>query len=183
MSQITLRKILRWAVRLSTYNHTCVHIKGIDNVWADLLGRWSSPKIIRRLVCIPVLPSSSDSEFEWPSPSQIASEQSRYASSRPPHLTFDDGLCENPTGSVWIPGVSNDLQLHLCIISHTGPNGHRGSRSATRVLRKSFFWSTLDDDVSSFVRGCIHCLSTTGGEKVPQPFSPAVHGTSPNDLL
>lgn len=32
MSQITLRKVLRWAVRLSVYNYTCFHIKGDDNV-------------------------------------------------------------------------------------------------------------------------------------------------------
>ena len=28
-----------------------------------------------------------------------------------------------------------------------------------------------------------HCLSTQGGEKVPRPFGPAVHGTAPNDLV
>lgn len=39
MSQNTLRKVLRWAVRLLAYNCTCVHIRGTENVWADLLGR------------------------------------------------------------------------------------------------------------------------------------------------
>lgn len=38
ISQTTLRKVLRWAIRLSAYNYTCVHIKGIDNHWADLIG-------------------------------------------------------------------------------------------------------------------------------------------------
>ena len=36
MTQTSLRKVLRWAVRLSVYNYTCFHIKGTDNVWADL---------------------------------------------------------------------------------------------------------------------------------------------------
>ena len=36
MSQTTLRKVLRWAVRLSLYQYTCFHITGEDNVWADL---------------------------------------------------------------------------------------------------------------------------------------------------
>lgn len=38
-------------------------------------------------------------------------------------------------------------------------------------------------DVPTFVHSCIHCLSTTGGEKVPRQFGPAVHGTKANDLL
>lgn len=38
-------------------------------------------------------------------------------------------------------------------------------------------------DVQTFVRFGIHCPSTVGGEKVPEPFSPALHGTMVNDLL
>lgn len=53
-SQTSLRKVLRWAVHLSAYNCTGVHIKGVDKVWADLLGRCSAPAVIRRLVNIPI---------------------------------------------------------------------------------------------------------------------------------
>jgi hypothetical protein len=52
LSQTTLRKVLRWAVKLSTYNYTWVHIKGTDNAWADLLGRWPAPGTIRRLALV-----------------------------------------------------------------------------------------------------------------------------------
>lgn len=38
LSQSSLKKVLRWAVRMSIYNYTCVHISGEENVWADLLG-------------------------------------------------------------------------------------------------------------------------------------------------
>lgn len=38
-------------------------------------------------------------------------------------------------------------------------------------------------DVRSFVRACIHRLSTVGGGKVPHPFGQVVHNTKPNDLL
>lgn len=66
ISQTTIRKVLRWAVRLSVYNYVCIHIAGDDNVWADLLGRWSAgTPTIRRLIHILVLPSSSHSDFEW----------------------------------------------------------------------------------------------------------------------
>lgn len=59
LSQTSVLKDLRWAVRLSAYNYVCAHIKGDENVWADLLGRWSAPVVIRRLVSVPVLLSSS----------------------------------------------------------------------------------------------------------------------------
>lgn len=39
------------------------------------------------------------------------------------------------------------------------------------------------EDVRTFVRACIHCLSILGGEKIPRPFGPTVHGKKPNDLL
>jgi transposase InsO family protein len=38
-------------------------------------------------------------------------------------------------------------------------------------------------DIKTFVRACIHCLSTVGVGKIPSPFGPAVHGTAANDLL
>lgn len=73
MSQTTLWKFLRWAVKLSPYDYTCIHIKGEYIVWEDLLSRWTTvPEVIRRLVHIPELPSSSHDEFEWPSGKEIA---------------------------------------------------------------------------------------------------------------
>lgn len=183
MSQTSLRKVLRWAVRLSMYNYTCVHIKGVDNVWADLLGRWSVPSTIRRLVHIPVLPSSSAADFDWPDPSGIADEQQRLHSTRPQGLIFSDGLWRNEANAVWIPDDCDELQLRLCVIAHTGPSGHRGASSTESTVRQHFFWPTMKTDVDTFVKSCIHCLSTTGGGRVPRPYGPAFHGTSANDLL
>lgn len=51
------------------------------------------------------------------------------------------------------------------------------------MLNKFAFWSTLSEDVRSFVQSCIYCLWTVGGERVPRPFGTALHGTKPNDLL
>lgn len=46
-----------------------------------------------------------------------------------------------------------------------------------------FFWSMLLVDARTSMRSNSHCLSTTGGEKVPRPFGPSVHGDAPNDRL
>ena len=183
LSQTTLRKVLRWAVRLSMYNYTCFHIKGADNVWADLLGRWSVTTTIRRLVRIPELPSSSATGFEWPTLDEIYQTQTDSENQRPGNLEKVADVWRNKEGAIWVPDTALDLQLRLCIIAHTGPSGYRGASSTASVLRAHYFWSTAASDVRSFVRACIHFLSTVGVGKVPRPFGPSVHGTAPNDLL
>ena len=183
LSQSSMRKVLRWAVRLSAYDYTCVHISGVDNVWADILSRWCTAKVVRRLVQVPGLPSSSCEDFQWPSLEEIADEQNKHASTRPKNLHSVDNVWRNPSKAIWIPDDSTDIQLRLCIIAHTGPSGHRGVRPSLTLLRQQFFWSTMAEDVKTFIASCIHCLSTVGGEKIPRPFGPAVHGTKPNDLV
>lgn len=51
----SIRIFFLLAVRLSEYNYTCMHINCINNVWADLLGRWSSQLFVRRLEKFPLL--------------------------------------------------------------------------------------------------------------------------------
>lgn len=185
LAQTTLRKVLRWAIRLSEYQYTCVHIKGADNVWADLIGRWKQPETLRRLVHIPVLPTTDDEEFVWPTAAEVAKVQLNHMDARPASLLQDstDGLWRDGNGAVWIPDLAADLQLRMCVIAHTGPSGHRGFKTSLRVLRPFFTWSTDEEDMSNFVKACIHCLSTSGGGKEPRPYGPAFHGTKPNDLL
>lgn len=38
-------------------------------------------------------------------------------------------------------------------------------------------------DVQAFVNSCVHCWATTDGIRVPRPFGPVVHGSTPNDVL
>lgn len=164
ISQTTLRKVLRWAVRLSAYTYICVHIPGCDNVWADLISRWTPSPTLRRLVSVPVLPSSSSADFLWPSPDEVSCAQQEHLASRPPQVSpASDGLYKTASGAIWIPDASNDLQLRLCVIAHTGPSGHRAGQPTEDALAGRFFWSTLSTDVNHFVRSCVHCLSTVGG--------------------
>lgn len=46
MSETTLRKVLRWAVRLNFYNCICVHIPGAQNVWDNLISRQIGPSFL-----------------------------------------------------------------------------------------------------------------------------------------
>lgn len=94
-----------------------------------------------------------------------------------------DGLWKTSNGAIWIPDCAENIQLRLCIIGHTGAAGHRGREATAKTLSTFYSWSTLHEDVSMFVKACIHCISTVGVEKVPRPFGPALYGTKPNDLL
>lgn len=60
MSQTSLKKLLRWDVRLSMCRYTLYHIKGEENIWADLLTRLAADlRIFCRLMSVAEFPSSS----------------------------------------------------------------------------------------------------------------------------
>lgn len=75
------------------------------------------------------------------------------------------------------------MKLRRCIISHNGPAYRRGRDVMERVLRYKFHWQTMTDDIETFVRSYIHCVSNVGGKKIPNLFGQAVHRTKPNDLV
>lgn len=179
LSQSSIKKVMRWAVLMNMYNYACIHMPAVDNVWADLLGRWSAPPSIRRIISVPPLVSSQSDDFEWPTAENLQVLQQKDITYKPDNLHPADGLYVNDTGTAWIPDAADDFQLRMCIAGHTGPAGHRGCAATTKAIKKHFFWSSIQ----TFVKSCIHCLPTVGGNKVPRPLGAAVHGTKPNDLL
>jgi len=183
ISLSSLKKVLRWAVRLSIYNYTCIHIPGTENVWADLLSRWAVPNMVRRIIRVPLLPSAASEDFIWPSNAEISEVQTEHRAIRPKRLNDTDGLFVTKTGAIWIPDACSDLQLRICIIAHTSSAGHRAIDATESAIRRKFHWSTISEDVGTFVKRCIHCISTLKGKRVPRPFGPAVHGTFANDLV
>ena len=154
ISQSSLKKVLRWAIRLSMYNYVCIHILGTENVWADLLGRWSAPQtnIVQRIVCIPPLPTASAEEFEWPTDESLLEAQERHSDKRPVGLSKSNGLWTSPNGSIWIPDQADDIQLRICIIAHTSAAGHRGAGATEAAIRRNFFWGSLTEDVRMFLK-------------------------------
>lgn len=167
ISQPPIRKVLRWAIRLSVYNCNCVHINGEDNVWADLLGRWSAPPpTIGRLVHIPALVSSSPKQFDWPNADQLFKTQQEVPDNERPSFIVQDkiyGSYRTEENSVSVSESNAELQLRLCIIAHTGPAGHRAQRPTLDYSQEGYFWANMAEDVNSFVSGCIDCLSTRRG--------------------
>lgn len=101
------------------------------NVWADLLTCWSSAEpAVRRLAHISVFASSCAKDFQWAFTTKFATVQVQHASTRSEELSLKDGFWMYPGHTIWESNGTSDVQLSLCIITHTGPVGHRG-RSAT----------------------------------------------------
>ena len=73
----SVKKVLRWTVRMSIYNYVTYHIKGKENVWSDLMSRWTPSNVLRRLVFIPPLLSSSSDNFIRPSNNGIKELQTK----------------------------------------------------------------------------------------------------------
>lgn len=124
LSQSSTRKVLRWAVGLSPYSYNCFQISWLDNVWADSLKCLSAPKPVRRLILVPVLPSTVSDIFCCPSSDEIAKQQKDKVAQLPPEMKVIDGLQKTSNSPIWIPENADGIQLRLCIIAHTGPAGH-----------------------------------------------------------
>lgn len=84
-------KLLRWSMQLVGQRYTIEHIPGSDNVWADLVSRWSprqqlAVKTVRTRS--PVGPSMlrplQDPNFQWPSTAAVRAEQEQFRGSNAP---------------------------------------------------------------------------------------------------
>lgn len=184
LSQTTICRVLRWAVKLSAYNYTCIHVSGTDDFWTDFLSRWTVPRNFRRLITVPAISSSSANDFEWPTIDDIATSQKHHDSERTENLRLNsDGLYCNGESAIWIYNEAFYLQLRLCVIVYTGPSSHSAAATISNLLRHRLTWSTLSADIDTLVSSCIHRLSTLGGGKVLRLYGPAVHATVANDLI
>lgn len=142
------------------YAYTCIYVKRPDNVWGDLVRCWSAPKSVRRIVqIIQELPSAP-----------------RKTSSALRRTTSNCNQCSlSPTGAIWIPTEASDLQLQLCLISHTGLDGHSGTETTDPMLSDVFFWPAISTEMEAFVLICLHCHSRIGEKKERRPLGTAVH--------
>eukprot|EP00171_Calliarthron_tuberculosum_P002705 IDg2705t1 len=122
-------------------------------------------------------------DFEWPTLLEISKLQQANSLSQPKNLIQQDGILRTERGAIWVPEEAEALQLRIYVIAHTSAAGHRGIKSTLKAVSENFIWATVKDDIGNFVRGCLHCICTTTGKRIPRPFGPAFHGLAPNDLL
>lgn len=91
-------KVLRWDVRFRMYNYTCLHIKGLDNVWADIIVRCSQLSTMRRILQVLELQYSDADDFVWPNTTDISKEQAEHNDECPKNLTIEKELWVDSSG-------------------------------------------------------------------------------------
>ena len=193
MSKPTAEKLQRWALDIQRFRYEIEHIKGEENLWADMMTRWGAAVrnkdnevvLVRKVkVAIPdyvrVRPMQNE-EFVCPAVEELLLAQKKlsgYSSKN------KDGLLVNKKNQVIIPEDDNDLRIRISVIAHSGGNsGHLGYRATVQKLTHFFYWRSCVDDVRQLCKACLHCLPTRGGRREPRPFGTAVHGQRPNEVL
>ena len=186
-------KLQRWALFLSRFSYVIEHVDGKQNVFPDILTRWTKgyreDSLRLKTVCSlflvsaeQIVPSAAD--IEWPNLHLIRRSQ-RYASARTMRaLTLDkEEAFKKQDGKIWISCDDAELKLKLMVISHCGSVGHRGADDTKSILKEKYAWKYMDDDVDKFVRGCFHCILSRTGEMIPLPMASALHGEKPNEVI
>jgi hypothetical protein len=110
VAQHSEARLLRWAMKLSSYNYVIEYIPGEDNVWADLLSRWSEP-VARRVCRVLMAPITVPDTFVWPTMADIAASQRSHESTKPPacHENIKLQLLVSSSGAIWIPRRATSL--------------------------------------------------------------------------
>ncbi|KAF1328445.1 hypothetical protein FI667_g6871, partial [Globisporangium splendens] len=186
-------KLQRWAMRLTGYNYSIVHIPGENNVWADIVSRWgrtpenqsSVKKILhvqtRRAVQASTLRPLEDGEFVWPSLADIEASQRRHVKTLARTHAIKDGVIfvvEKP----WIPSADNDLLARLLVVAHCGMQGHRGEHAMVNALRR-FDITNVAVVVKEFVRACLLCKHVKGSLVIQRPWGPTLVCKIRNEVL
>ncbi|GMG14688.1 unnamed protein product [Phytophthora fragariaefolia] len=191
MQRYQADKLQRWAMAMTSYRYVIEHIRGEDNVWADMLSRWgnahaqrqdSTPRV-QQIVVVPPLSPLEDEEFEWPTLDEIRNAQQQQHT-RPEGVVWnEERACFVVDGDrVWIPTTGCDIAQRICVVAHAGRSGHRGERTTAAAVAAWCWWPRLVDEVTQFVRSCIHCVATRDGRE-PRPYGAAIHATKPNEVL
>ena len=183
-------KVQRWAMYLSRFTYVIEHVAGDANIFADMHTRWTrgyrSEKLMSKNIYQvssskggQIIPSAE--EVEWLLPDEVRELQK---GDYPPSegIKGADGIV-TLRNRIWIPEGNADTKRKLMVLAHCGISGHRGVLATQSVIKEQFFWKGLENDVRSFINGCIHCLVSRSGETIPRPLGSQLHGKSPNEVL
>lgn len=189
LPQYAINKLMRWAIRMSSFNYVIEHIPGDDNVWADMLSRWANhefggldaSKISAKSALLAPISPSLDEAFEWPSPAELINVQP--ASSPGPEWTLQNCVWTNKKGEILIPQSEHKLKIRILVAAHAGPAGHRASEATKNNLTGRFWWDDMEHDINSFINSCLHCITSSSGQKVPRPLGHTIHATEPNQVI
>ncbi|KAE9332990.1 hypothetical protein PR003_g14240 [Phytophthora rubi] len=167
-------KLLRWSLKLTEYRYTIAHIEDEQNVWADLVSRWggASPTSVMRFKRVtrmqtqaekrPLLRPLDKDSFVWPTLSEIAVTQKAHLQDRPESCTQGDDGVYRSDGKIWVPEGASGLIQRLFIVSHCGPQGHRGEAVMLNHIKRIFKFKEMAQRARRFLKSCLLCHHVKG---------------------
>jgi len=187
----TSKRISRWYDRLSHFDYSVEHIKGEDNICADMLSRLTIPTEElalpdddEREIIAAISTKSSVTADElivetradpilqrvigcvlnsWPPKrKQVAEDLRSYFDIRN-ELFLSDSVLFREDRLV----VPSALQSRILQLTHSG---HPGIVRMKQKLREAYFWPGSNSDAEKFVKSCIACAAsgkTARSETVP----------------
>ena len=161
MGRHVISKVQRWALFLSRFSYDIEYISGGDNVFADILTRWTRgyrrDRSERLAVCSLLLEEEeqlvpSPEDFAWPDLDVFRSSQQQHTR-RLNGLVWDESeRLWKKDCKVWIPSEDLELQLKVLVVSHCGVMGHRSSDATKSTLLESFWWPKIDQAAAELVK-------------------------------
>ena len=165
------------------------HVAGKQNVWADILTRWtissgSKNKSItmKALILAPITPSL-DKHLDWPKREDFETAQKVHNEKAPGRFTKTDGIFQDSNNVVFIPDQAETLQLRILVAAHTGLSGHRGYRKTRTNIKQHFWWKDIHKQVELFCKSSLHCLLAFSGDIIPRPLGHTIHASRLNEIL
>lgn len=181
-----LSKVHRWAIHLSRFEFFINHIEGSNNIFADILTRWSkgyrtttAKTSMVAALYKDIAPTSEDLTAVWIN--EIKLHQARHHS--PAETEIDDDGIHKYNQRIWVPSGANDLKLRIAVEAHCGERGHRAYDVTLEVIQRTYWWPEIKEDIKEFIQSCIHCIISRNGERIPRPLSTALHGERPNEVV
>ena len=179
---------------LSRFEYNIEHIDGEANIFADILTRWlkgyrveqrAARKAVLAFSVIPQMMPSSDPEKNfWPSQNILRTPKEQHSDSRPEEAILNEEVrLYQIAGKLWIPTEDVDVHLKVLVISHCGIMGHRGVEPTSSIIHELFAWDGMSRDAEAFVGGCIHCIVSRVGQKIPRPLASALRGSRPGEVV
>ncbi|ETV68361.1 hypothetical protein H257_15682 [Aphanomyces astaci] len=142
MAKYQTHKLQRWALSMTTFLYVVECVAGEENLWADLLSRWESPRgpdrrfpvefrsaRMSRLALVSLL---QHEDFVRPTANAITELHrghptcEKYAS-----WSAEKKCFLTASGKIWIPGDALDMQVRICVVAHAGVAGHRRVEATT----------------------------------------------------
>jgi transposase InsO family protein len=185
-------KLQRWALKIVGARYSIEHIRGEDNVWADIVSRWGQPTpaecaSVKRVTTrsAPVLSELrplQDENFVWPVAADIARAQEEHRAVAPEGAVEIEGLLR-VDGKVWLPAEARELVQRVFIVAHCGLQGHRGEQVMVAAIQAKFEMARLRPAVGRFIRACLLCKHVKGGKLIQREWDPAAVATRRNECM